>query len=128
MKKLVVVLVLTVVSLALVFGFVEEAEKENAAIKQAALDYIEGWYEGSVERMDKALHPDLNKKGVQVIPSPGEEGVGEAVSLQEGQDDPAGGQGGRASESGIFQIHPLSQTVLHTVTVPLIGSRGQDER
>jgi hypothetical protein len=71
MKKLVVVLILTVVTLVLVFGSVQEAEKETAAIEQAALDYIEGWYEGNVERMDRALHPDLNKKGVQVLPKTG---------------------------------------------------------
>jgi hypothetical protein len=71
MKKWVLVLILTIISLVLVFGSAEEAGKENAAIKQAALDYIEGWYEASVERMDRALHPDLNKKGVQVIPKTG---------------------------------------------------------
>ncbi len=32
---------------------------DNAAIKQTALDYIEGWYEGNAERMQRALHPDL---------------------------------------------------------------------
>jgi len=41
------------------------AEKEAAAVKAAALDYIEGWYEGSSERMARALHPALHKVGVQ---------------------------------------------------------------
>jgi hypothetical protein len=35
------------------------------AIRQAALDYIEGWYMGDAERMDRALHPDLVKRRVQ---------------------------------------------------------------
>jgi hypothetical protein len=35
---------------------------DQAAIKATALDYIEGWYEGSVERMERALHPDLAKR------------------------------------------------------------------
>lgn len=35
---------------------------DSAAIRQAALDYIEGWYEGSAERMERALHPDLAKR------------------------------------------------------------------
>ncbi|MEZ5424849.1 MAG: nuclear transport factor 2 family protein [Pyrinomonadaceae bacterium] len=39
---------------------VSEADKE--AIRQAALDYIEGWYEGNAERMERALHPDLAKR------------------------------------------------------------------
>ena len=34
-------------------------------IKQAALDYIEGWYEGNGERMERALHPDLAKRIVR---------------------------------------------------------------
>ena len=38
---------------------------DQAAIKQAALDYIEGWYEGSAERMERALHPELAKRIVQ---------------------------------------------------------------
>jgi hypothetical protein len=38
---------------------------EAAAIKQTALDYIEGWYEGNVERMERALHPELAKRIVR---------------------------------------------------------------
>jgi hypothetical protein len=37
---------------------------EHEAIREAALNYIEGWYEGNVDRMDKALHPDLAKRQV----------------------------------------------------------------
>jgi thiol-disulfide isomerase/thioredoxin len=35
--------------------------KESAAIKQVALDYAEGFYSGDVTRMERAIHPDLNK-------------------------------------------------------------------
>lgn len=35
---------------------------DEAAIKQTALDYIEGFYEGNPERMERALHPDLAKR------------------------------------------------------------------
>jgi hypothetical protein len=38
------------------------ADPEAAAIKAAALDYIEGWYEGSPERMARAVHPELVKR------------------------------------------------------------------
>jgi hypothetical protein len=34
-------------------------------IKQTALDYIEGWYEGDAERMERALHPELATRIVQ---------------------------------------------------------------
>jgi len=37
-------------------------EADKTAIKQAALDYIEGWYTGDAERMERALHPELAKR------------------------------------------------------------------
>ena len=44
------------------------ADAERAAIKQTALDYVEGWYEGNAERMERALHPDLAKRIVRTSP------------------------------------------------------------
>lgn len=41
------------------------SEADKAAIKQTALDYIEGWYEGNAERMERALHPELAKRIVR---------------------------------------------------------------
>ena len=41
------------------------ADANRDAIKQTALDYIEGWYEGNAERMERALHPELAKRIVQ---------------------------------------------------------------
>jgi hypothetical protein len=38
---------------------------DQAAIKQTALDYIEGWYGGDAERMERALHPELAKRIVR---------------------------------------------------------------
>jgi len=50
-------------------GFVSPATAQSpadaAAIKQTALDYIEGWYEGNAERMERALHPELAKRIVR---------------------------------------------------------------
>ncbi len=40
----------------------EAGEADKAAIRAAALDYIEGWYEGNAERMERSLHPDLAKR------------------------------------------------------------------
>ena len=39
---------------------------DSTGIRQAALDYIEGWYEGSAERMERALHPDLAKRIINI--------------------------------------------------------------
>jgi hypothetical protein len=40
-------------------------EMDRETITRTALDYIEGWYEGNAERMEKALHPELAKRIVQ---------------------------------------------------------------
>jgi hypothetical protein len=47
------------------------SEANLAAIKQTALDYIEGWYEGNAERMERALHPELAKRIVVTDPRSG---------------------------------------------------------
>lgn len=35
---------------------------DTAAIRAAALDYAEGWYEGNADRMGRAVHPELVKR------------------------------------------------------------------
>jgi hypothetical protein len=53
-------------------------ETDTGLIRRTALDYFEGWFDGDVERMDRALHPDLVKR------SPGEEhGVTLGVTTKE---------------------------------------------
>src|SRR2546429_8859438 len=42
-----------------------QSPADAAAIRQTALDYIEGWYEGNAERMERALHPELAKRIVR---------------------------------------------------------------
>ncbi len=44
------------------------APDERPRIEAAVRDYIDGWYEGSAERMARALHPDLRKQGIMVLP------------------------------------------------------------
>jgi hypothetical protein len=39
-----------------------QVDAEREAIKRAALNYAEGWYEGNAEKMESALHPDLAKR------------------------------------------------------------------
>lgn len=48
-----------------------QSPADSAAIRQTALDYIEGWYEGNAERMQRALHPELAKRMVSTDPSSG---------------------------------------------------------
>ena len=58
--------------IVMLFGFVSlawaQSPADTAAIKQTALDYIEGWYEGNPERMERALHPELAKRIVRTSP------------------------------------------------------------
>lgn len=44
------------------------SDADVAAIRQTAMDYIEGWYEGNAERMERALHPELAKRIVRTNP------------------------------------------------------------
>lgn len=48
-----------------------QAAADREAIKQTALDYIEGYYEGNAERMERSLHPDLAKRIVRADPGSG---------------------------------------------------------
>jgi hypothetical protein len=48
-----------------------QAPADSSAIRQTALDYIEGWYAGDAERMERALHPELAKRIVRTNPANG---------------------------------------------------------
>ena len=39
-----------------------QSAADSAGIRQAALDYIQGWYAGDAARMERALHPELAKR------------------------------------------------------------------
>lgn len=61
------------------------------AIRQAALDYIEGWYEGNAERMERALHPELAKRIVQTNPQNGRSRLDQQSALTLVQNTRRGG-------------------------------------
>ena len=60
------------------------SEADKAAIKQTAFDYIEGWYAGDAERMERALHPDLAKRIVRTKNNNSELDQLSAMSLVQG--------------------------------------------
>jgi hypothetical protein len=62
MKPLLLYLALAVVPCSLARG---QTAADTAGIRQAALDYIEGYYEGDGARMERALHPELAKRIVR---------------------------------------------------------------
>lgn len=67
MRKL--ILGASIVLLTAVSQVYAQSPSDAVGIKQTALDYIEGWYEGDAERMERALHPELAKRIVQTEPS-----------------------------------------------------------
>lgn len=47
---------------------VAQPSADSSAIRQVALDYIEGWHTADAERMERALHPALRKRMVYTHP------------------------------------------------------------
>lgn len=43
-------------------------EQDKAAVRQAAYDYAEGYYEGAADRMERGVHASLIKRGVLTRP------------------------------------------------------------
>ncbi len=63
-----ILLSLAILALAAPSVALADAEADRTAIRQAALDYAEGWYEGNAERMERALHPELAKRIARTNP------------------------------------------------------------
>src|SRR6185436_7802349 len=88
MKTIRLVLILSLLAFASTASAQTTATNTNdAAIKQTALDYIEGWYEGNAERMERALHPGLAKRIVRTDPKNNRSSLGQmsAMSLVQGR-------------------------------------------
>jgi hypothetical protein len=71
MKRLAIVLMTLIWCWSLVSAQEAKGTKEAAMDKEeiikTTLDYLEGWYEGNAERMERALHPDLAKMGLKTV-------------------------------------------------------------
>jgi len=92
-----------ILSLAIVLMFLTAAaqaqtkvsDEDKAAITATAFDYIEGWYTGDAERMERALHPDLakrivrtNEKGQSMLGQMSAMGLVQGVKRGGGKDTP----------------------------------------
>lgn len=60
MKKIYSAALMIVVCFAI--NAVAQTDADREAIKRAAMNYAEGWYEGNAEKMESSLHPDLAKR------------------------------------------------------------------
>lgn len=54
-----------VVTFCTVVARAQVSDAERDAVIMMAMNYVEGWYEGNAERMDRALHSELSKRGIQ---------------------------------------------------------------
>jgi len=58
-------LLIAAISLAPLSASPCQSQADSVAIRQTALDYIQGWYTGDALRMERALHPELAKRIVR---------------------------------------------------------------
>jgi hypothetical protein len=72
--------------LASATGLGAQSAADSAAIRATALDYVEGWYTADAARMERALHPELAKRIVNVNPQNGANSLGQqsAMTLVQG--------------------------------------------
>jgi hypothetical protein len=61
-RKLMTIVAVSLALVARVPAAGAQSAADSSAIRQTALDYIEGYYEGNAERMERAVHPDLAKR------------------------------------------------------------------
>ena len=80
---------------------------DEDAIRAAVLDYVEGWFDGNVERIDSALHPELVKRCLG-IEGDDPEAV-ETLTARDMIDATAAGEG-RGEDAGDREISVRSPT------------------
>ena len=79
------------------------AMTDEAAVVSTALDYFEGWFDGDVERMEQALHPELAKRSGEVRTTTTKERMLELTAAGEGRREDPGGD--RDIEVVVVDIH-----------------------
>ncbi|MGH9577019.1 MAG: nuclear transport factor 2 family protein [Terriglobales bacterium] len=61
-RLLLVVCGLALLTIPVAAGDPKVSPEDETGIRAAALDYVEGYYEGNADRMERALHPHLAKR------------------------------------------------------------------
>ena len=65
MPRLLLCALIALAPLAPLSSLRAQSAADSSGIRQAALDYIEGYYDGDGARMERALHPELAKRIVR---------------------------------------------------------------
>ncbi len=98
-------LLLAVIMLVMVKPGAGQTTDDKSAIRQAALDYIEGWYEGNAARMDRALHKELAKR--TIYPGAGAERFVSLTKTQMLQATEKGGGKARPADTRNIKVEIL---------------------
>ncbi len=78
------------------------AATDEAEVEATARDYVEGWYWGDAERMDRALHDDLVKRLPDSSLPPGPDQLRSWTKAQMVELTEEGGGGDRSAAFEIF--------------------------
>ena len=97
MKPLLILSALCLHSIILTAQNNSDLKADSAAIIETALNYGDGWYSGDAARMEKAIHPDLNKICPVVMPQTGKTYL--IISSWSGLVEPARAKAGLMEES-----------------------------
>ena len=66
MNKLMIMVFALALALACPMVGFAQSDTEREAVRQAALDYVEGVYEVDATRIERSVHPDLVKRGFYI--------------------------------------------------------------
>jgi hypothetical protein len=97
MKRILILSALCLQSIFMQAQNTPDLKADTAAITETALNYGEGWYSGDAVRMEKAIHPDLNKICPVVMPQSGKTIL--MISSWSGLVEPARAKAGFMEES-----------------------------
>lgn len=70
MRKTVIAIAICLMS-ALCLAKDKVAPPDSVVVKQVALDFYDGYYSGAIARVDKSIHPDINRVTPRDIPQTG---------------------------------------------------------
>ncbi len=90
---------------------------DSAGIREAVLDYVEGWYGGDAPRMERALHPELAKRILRA--DTGRLDHQSALTLVQGTKSGGGNTtpaSARRSDVRIFEIYGNAATARATMS------------
>lgn len=97
-------------------SFADMEAKDVAAIESVATDYIEGWYTGDTERIDRALHDDLAKRIMVVDEATGSESF-RTVTKQRMMEMTASGGGEQADPAFEVVVDDISDDIASAHTI-----------